>query len=79
MILTKVLEIFLQEDLIGFIPVRKIQGAYAMVVTKAIYLVNLFIEIARNQTTLEIYFYLKRQRLVIIFVQLQVQKIWPII
>lgn len=73
--LTKVLEIFLQKDLTGFIPVRKIQGAYAMVVTKAMYLVNLFIEIARSQTILEMYFCLKRKGQVFIFVQLQVQKI----
>lgn len=60
MVFAKVLEIFLQKDLIGFIPVRKIQNACAMVVTKAIYLVNLFKYIARSQTTLKMYFYLKR-------------------
>lgn len=48
LILTKVLEIFLPKGLTGFIPVRKILGAYAMVVTKAMSLVNSLIKVARS-------------------------------
>lgn len=48
-----------KKDLNGFIPVRTIHGA-VLVVTKAMYLLNLVIEIVSPQTTLEKYFYLKR-------------------
>lgn len=49
-----------KKGLISFIPVRTIHGAYVLVVTKAMYLLNLVIEIVSPQTTLEKYFYLKR-------------------